>query len=67
MTILKTIDRYLLHRWEWSKDQSEEQFWLDCSREFLFAARTMKKKSRDFEDSPLLNSFFELVKTFDFK
>lgn len=66
MNIIKEIDRYLLHQWEWSSNELEEKFWLDCNREFLFTLRKMRKTGVYSENLPIWNSFFELIKTFKF-
>ncbi len=66
MNIIKEIDQYLLRRWEWSNNESEEKFWLYCNREFFFTLRKLKKTGDYSENSPIWNTFFELIKTFKF-
>ncbi len=66
MNIIKEIDQYLLRRWEWSESASEERFWLDCNREFLFTIRKLRNNGGYYENSLIWNSFFELIKTFKF-
>ncbi len=66
MNIVKIIDQFLLKKWEWSKTEMEEKFWLDITREFLLTIRRMRKHNPHFEYDPIWNSFLSLLRSFEF-
>lgn len=54
------IDQFLPKKWEWSKTEQAERFWLDCTKKFLIIVRKMKRTSPNAENHPFWVSFFNL-------
>lgn len=66
MMLTEQIDNYLLYKWEWSSNLKEEKFWLDVTKDFLLFLRSEKIKQRNLCNHPIWNSYFDMIKTFDF-